>query len=178
MEGDTQNMQQEKPAAQPKQSNNKAMLWIVLVIIIIVLGALFIFSGNSNTTPDDTALTPEDNATDTTSTTGADEATAPLSATITYTENGFEPNEVTIGVGGTVTWVNESGHDMWVASAMHPVHAAYDGTNLQEHCADGVSSSFDECGNGTEYSFTFDKAGEWAFHNHSRASDFGKVIVQ
>jgi hypothetical protein len=70
---------------------------------------------------------------------------------------------------------------MWVASANHPSHTAYNGTSLREHCPDTANSAFDECSAtaaGTSWSFTFDKTGSWGFHNHVNASEYGKVIVQ
>ena len=104
-------------------------------------------------------------------------STVPASASITYGSNGFSPSEVTIKKGGTVTWTNSTGGNMWVASAMHPAHTAYSGTTLAQHCDDATDVSFDQCKNGNTYSFTFNKAGTWAYHNHSGASQFGKVIV-
>lgn len=104
-------------------------------------------------------------------------STAPATAAVTYGSGGFSPAEVTIKKGGTVTWTNQGGGNMWVASAMHPAHAGYSGTTLAQHCDDATDTSFDQCKNGASYSFTFDKAGTWAYHNHSAASNFGKVIV-
>ena len=66
---------------------------------------------------------------------------------------------------------------MWVASDEHPTHEEYDGTSLQEHCAQGTSDVFDQCGAGGTYSFTFEKVGEWSFHNHEQAADGGTIIV-
>lgn len=103
--------------------------------------------------------------------------TAPMAATITYTAAGFTPSSITIKKGGTVTWVNDGGGNMWVGSAMHPTHTAYDGTTLAEHCATSSDGSFDQCKNGDTYSFTFDKVGKWNYHNHSRSSHFGSVTV-
>ena len=96
---------------------------------------------------------------------------------VTYGPDGFSPAEVTVKKGDTITWTNQGGGNMWVASAMHPAHAAYSGTTLAQHCSDATDVSFDQCKNGSSYSFTFDKAGTWAYHNHSNASQFGKVIV-
>lgn len=98
--------------------------------------------------------------------------------TVRYTAEGFVPAEITIEAGDTVTWVNETENDMWVASAMHPTHTVYDGSSLSEHCPDPEGDDFDQCENGDEYSFTFPEAGEWAYHNHSLANHFGRVIVE
>lgn len=100
-----------------------------------------------------------------------------MSASVTYSSSGFSPSEITIRRGGTVTWRNEGGGTMWVASAMHPTHTTYSGTTLQEHCDTLSNDSFDQCQNGGTYSFTFDKVGTWAYHNHSQSSHFGRVIV-
>jgi len=104
-------------------------------------------------------------------------STVPASAAVTYGPDGFSPAEVTIKKGGTVTWTNQGGGNMWVASAMHPSHTTYSGTTLAQHCDDATDVSFDQCKNGDTYSFTFSKTGTWAYHNHSNASRFGKVIV-
>jgi plastocyanin len=102
---------------------------------------------------------------------------APMSATVTYGQAGFTPQQVTIKKGGTVTWTNQGGGTMWVASAQHPTHTTYSGTTLTQHCDDATDTSFDQCKNGSSYSFTFNKVGTWAYHNHAQASQFGKVIV-
>src|SRR3989344_6310852 len=108
---------------------------------------------------------------------GVTVSTLPASASITYGPNGFSPAEVTIKKGGTVTWTNQGGGNLWVASAMHPTHTTYSGTTLAQHCGDATDVSFDQCKNSNTYSFTFNKAGPWAYHNHSGAGHFGKVIV-
>ncbi len=100
---------------------------------------------------------------------------------VTYTDSGFSPKTVSISVGDTVKFVNKSGKPMWVASASHPSHTVYDGTNLSAHCAAGATPSFDQCksvAKGLSYIFTFTKAGTWAYHNHSISSDFGSVVVK
>ena len=109
---------------------------------------------------------------------GSEEGTAPMTANITYSSSGFSPSTVTVKVGGTVTWTSQGGAEMWVASAQHPTHTAYSGTTLQEHCATGANDSFDQCANGATFSFTFDKAGTWRYHNHLQSSHFGTVIVE
>lgn len=106
-------------------------------------------------------------------------ASAALNATITYNESGFSPAVVTIKRGGTVTWNNESSGNMWVASAQHPTHTVYNGTARQDHCGtDQESVAFDQCrGETDDWSFTFEKVGEWAYHDHLNASNFGRIVV-
>jgi len=96
---------------------------------------------------------------------------------ISYTKEGFRPETLTIEQGETVRFVNNSNGGMWVASAIHPTHAAYPikGEN------DCLGSSFDQCDDslpGSFWEFTFDAEGEHGYHNHVRASDWGKVIVR
>jgi len=102
---------------------------------------------------------------------------APLSATVSYNGSGFSPATVTIKKGGMVSWSNTGGASMWVASAQHPTHMGYDGTNLEEHCPDNSGASFDQCKSGNSFSFIFNKTGTWRYHDHMNASAFGSVVV-
>jgi len=102
---------------------------------------------------------------------------APMSATVTLTATGFSPASVTIKKGGTITFKNEGTGKMWVATAQHPTHTVYAGTSLSEHCDDARDVSFDQCKNGSMYSFTFDKLGTWNYHNHSVNGQYGSVVV-
>lgn len=95
---------------------------------------------------------------------------------ITYTDAGFVPSAVTIKKGQTVRWVNNSGSQVWPASAVHPSHAVYP----QKSASDCLGSSFDACkglAQGESWDFTFDYVGEWKFHNHLNASQRGAVTV-
>ena len=56
---------------------------------------------------------------------------------------------------------------MWVASAPHPTHTNYPGFDAKQ----GVAS-------GEKYSFTFDKAGSWNYHDHLIPSNFGTIVVE
>ncbi|MBI3074974.1 MAG: hypothetical protein HYY92_02035, partial [Parcubacteria group bacterium] len=99
--------------------------------------------------------------------------------TITYTASGFSPSSLSIARGEIVRFVNEGGATMWVASALHPTHTVYGGTTLEEHCGNGVANNaFDQCASGSEYSFPFEKAGTWKYHNHLNVSHTGTIIVE
>ncbi|MFB6213027.1 MAG: cell wall-binding repeat-containing protein [Candidatus Nanohaloarchaea archaeon] len=106
-----------------------------------------------------------------------DETSSPDNV-VTYTDSGFQPQTITIQRGEEVTWVNEAGSSMWVASDRHPTHTQYDGTSTSQHCSDGESDTFDQCSSGGRFSFEFEKTGEFGYHNHRAAGDTGTVIVR
>ncbi len=85
------------------------------------------------------------------------------SSTVFITEQGFEPNRVTVPVGSEIVWRNTGQNLHWPASDFHPTHTVYpeDGGCL--------GSKFDACRGletGETYSFVFDKAGKWPVHDH------------
>jgi len=99
-----------------------------------------------------------------------------VTAEISYTENGYEPAEVTVKEGDAVKWINNSGVEMWPASAVHPTHSIYP----QKSDADCLGSSFDACRRmqpGESYTFTFRFSGDWKFHDHVRPSKTGVIHV-
>lgn len=105
-------------------------------------------------------------------------ANGPVS--VTYSANGFSPKEVTVKKGEAVMWTNASNGGMQVASDNHPAHTGYNGTSRREHCAAGAASSFDECVSataGAQWSFVFNKAGVWKYHNHANKIFGGTVTV-
>ncbi|HEX5774813.1 MAG TPA: hypothetical protein VFY28_02540 [Candidatus Paceibacterota bacterium] len=154
--------------------NTKA-LWIVLIIVLVAIGAWYAFAKKDATPIENagTMATNSDSAADAASTEDA------RTVTVTYTDNGFAPATMTLAVGDTVRFVNESSRSLWVASDAHPTHTEYDGTALSAHCATG--GSFDQCAatpTGSVYTFTFSKAGTFDYHNHARATDGGTIVVE
>ncbi len=162
---------------------------IAIIIALLVIGGGYLLMtkktqapvtnpGTTGGTPGALETTNPNPPADTTASTGGAVATP---VTVTYTDAGFSPKSVQVAAGSSVTFVNNSSHRMWVAANNHPSHTLYDGTNLQQHCSAGASTSFDECStaaNGGIYSFTFAKAGTFAYHNHTQASDSGTVVVK
>ena len=100
--------------------------------------------------------------------------------TIYLTESGFQPEDLTIQQGETVTWINNASNSMWVASDQHPTHRNYAGSTIYQHCqrGDQTGPAFDQCSSGDEFSFTFEKTGQWAYHNHDSAVQGGTITVQ
>jgi len=99
--------------------------------------------------------------------------------TIVFTGSGFQPADITVEQGETVTWVNDASTSMWVGSDQHPTHTEYAGSSLREHCQKGDqnSAAFDQCSTGDRFSFTFEKTGEWGYHNHQPFVSGGTVTV-
>jgi plastocyanin len=172
----------------PVCMNTNAIIAIIVVIILAV-GAYFLFMKPA-ATPAPTPTPTDTTAVATTSDTSAPatgENSAGLSASVSvgapvvvnYTSSGFSPKSVTIKRGQAVTFVNKSGASMWVASNEHPNHTDYDGTSRTTHCAAGYTgpAPFDECGAGNSFTFTFDKAGSFPYHNHAGPEDTGMVVV-
>ena len=94
-------------------------------------------------------------------------------ATITYYEDrGFEPSEITINQGQTVTFKVPSDAEIpvWVASDPHPEH-----TDYPEFDAARILDALPSPGEG--YSFVFDRVGVWEFHNHTFPDHTGVINV-
>ncbi len=97
-----------------------------------------------------------------------------LEKTVTYTDAGFTPSSLEIKSGDTVKFENQSNNNVWVSSAKHPTHANYPTTG---GC---IGSTFDSCKalqKGEIWSFKFDIAGNWKYHNHVDATKFGEIVV-
>lgn len=140
----------------------------VLVLIVVIAGGYLLLQGEKVQAPTDEALTPATSS-------------AVEQNTIIYNETGYTPASLVVKIGDTVVFKNESAKNMWPASAMHPSHSVYSGTTLSEHCPDLENSTFDACQGiapGQSWSFMFNKAGEWKYHDHLSPNFFGGIIVE
>lgn len=88
------------------------------------------------------------------------------SHTITLTENGYTPEELTITRGTTVTFISSRGEQHWPASDEHPIHTAYPEFDAKQPIAASE-----------EWSFTFNEVGTWHFHDHLRSYFHGTIHV-
>lgn len=87
--------------------------------------------------------------------------------TVRYSNTGFQPAKLTVPVGTMVEFINQSDEEMWVASNMHPSHE--------------ILSTFDQfqgVGKGQSYMYTFDKKGEWPYHDHINPALEGVITVE
>ena len=105
---------------------------------------------------------------------------------VTYTNDGFEPRQVTVLASTSVEWTNRSDKLMWIASDPHPSHTDLPG--FDEQGVEGNERDTDLLGNsvpiaeahvvGGIYRYTFLKKGVWKYHNHLLPSDRGSIIVE
>ena len=171
---------------------------IFFVLALVVVGLIWFLSSGDSGTSQEQALVPvlpeTDIIPDGNLSVGASEQEAPVpgssgveevevssvAGVVAYTNGGFNPRIIEVRMGESVTWINESSRNMWVASAIHPTHKVYDGTSLRKHCNDAGVTPFDACesmSSGAEWSFNFDQLGEWGYHDHVNAFRTGKVVV-
>lgn len=160
----------------------------LLILVVVIVGGYFLLKGQEATAPSEETMTSEETGTteetSEESVPGAPQSPTPQEPTtrvVTYADSGFSPSALNIKSGDTVKFENRSSQNMWTASAVHPTHMLYGGTSLSVHCPAMGLAAFDACAGtppGGSWSFTFTKAGTWAYHDHLHPSFFGKIIVE
>ena len=148
---------------------NKIVIGLIVVVLGVFAGWYFLGSTQSQSSQEtDSAVqeVPTTSGIDETEVFGEDEQFMGENVIVTYSDSGFTPNTVTVKAGTTVSFVNESTKQMWVASAMHPTHQLLPGFDELE-----------SVGEGGTYEYTFAKIGTWKYHNHVGPSDTGSVVV-
>ncbi len=155
---------------------NKNIIAVVIVAIVLV-GGYFLLRGAPQRAP--SVSQPSNQKASPPS--SAEQAPAEEKNVVTYTDAGYSLATLRIKKGETVTFKNQGSQSMWTASAMHPTHRIYSGTSLDEHCSGGTNTAFDACKGilpSKLWSFTFDKAGTWKYHNHLNPGDTGTIVVE
>lgn len=100
---------------------------------------------------------------------------------VTYTDSGFNPQTINIEFGEELTFINESSQDMWPATAMHPTHRVYPGSDIAKCNTVEARTIFDACKGiapGGSWEFTFNQVGSWKYHDHLNISHFGTIVVE
>ena len=116
----------------------------------------------------------------TTEATSTSSAPQGATVTITNTDAGFSPSPVTISVGDTVEFKNASSADFWPASAAHPTHTVYPGSDIKKCGTAEQSGIFDACrglATSESFTFTFNEVGIWRYHDHLQATVNGTITV-
>ena len=136
------------------EENVKRPIVAISLIGIVVLAGIFVFSESSVSPTSETHV-------------------------VEFTDRGFDPVEVVVDRGDTVRFVDNASITMWVASDPYPTNIGYSNTTRKEHCADNSTvEAFDQCSTGEVYEFTFEKSGEWGYHNQKPFASGGRVVVK
>ncbi len=168
--------------------SNKVLYIIVAVLILVGLG-FYVYTSRETQAPvveNSQTTTPLSNSDTTDNTPAANTSTQPTTPPSTsgggtfsgeadimgkvyevkYDGTAFSPNKLTVKVGDTVVFKNNSTSAFWPASGPHPTH-----TNYPEFDAKKAIPA------GGTYSFVFTKVGTWPYHNHLNATQFGSITV-
>lgn len=100
---------------------------------------------------------------------------------VEMSSSGFSPESVEINKGDSVTFTNVGAVGIWPASDIHPTHKSYPGSDISKCSSAEKDLIFDACKlivPGESYTFTFNEIGTWNYHDHSRASRKGTIIVK
>lgn len=145
--------------------NKKVLISVISVIALIVLG----FVAYSMTRPSESSETVESvpsaqsGSADASQLTDS-ELTAEI-ATITYTDQGFSPSNMTVKAGAKIRVVNNASDAFEFSSDNHPTHLGNSELNM------------DVLNAGEAGTFTVTRTGEYGFHDHLNASNDGILTV-
>lgn len=142
---------------------------IVIALILVVGAVVYVMAFNeparqpeadSSATQQDSTATARQNP----------ESSKVETVTVTYSDNGFSPQEITITKGSTVNFVNKASIPLWVASNPHPTHTDYPEFDTMQK-----RDSYPDIGE--NFSFTFNKVGTWKYHSHTASGDGTNTTV-
>ena len=170
-----------------------AIIAIVAIILVVLVVAFWIIFGGFSTTQSDTEVNTETGSNSENTQTGevseetGNQETSGVGSsntqefTVEINNSGFFPKDLEINQGDAVAWINMGSSSSWPASAMHPTHTVYPGSNINKCGTAEEGSIFDACKglkNGESYVFTFNEVGSWGYHDHLNPTHFGKITVK
>ena len=147
----------------------------LLLVGVVVVAVLLIGSADDTQQETTTNEQTSEESTQNQETTPAGEETSDVSdtdgipivtTTVVMGEDSYTPAYLIMKKGSTIIWENESSSDRWPASDVHPSHTIYPEFDPKRPISPGES-----------WSFTFDKVGEWDFHDHIKPSITGNVTI-
>lgn len=147
--------------------SKNTLIAAVVVVVLVLAGWYFIKSqqGGVSYTQPAPAASPKVSQPTTPATPSATKTTE--KNVVTIQSSGFLPKNITIKVGGSVTWVNQDTVNHQVRSAVHPTHLLYPPLNTIALLKPGE-----------EQSLTFPQAGTYKYHDHLNPSLTGSVTVE
>ncbi|MBI1960938.1 MAG: hypothetical protein HYS43_01560 [Candidatus Liptonbacteria bacterium] len=160
------------------ETMRKIAIWILALVVVGGIGRWFFLR---NTSAPSTPPAVEQSGPLRQSSSEASPQDAALTAQVVAGTGAFSPQTVTIRKGGSVTWTNAGTASVWPASAMHPTHTVYPGSDIKKCGTAEAGAIFDACrgiSTGQTYTFTFPAPGTWKYHNHLNPSMTGTVVVE
>lgn len=100
---------------------------------------------------------------------------------VEITPSGFSLQSLTISQGESVIFINKGSVLNWPASAVHPTHKLYPGSDINKCSTPEEKNIFDACKGlkkGESYIFTFNEKGNWRYHDHLNPSSTGIMMVE
>lgn len=152
---------------------------IAIVVVVLVGGGAFYYFRKPAEAPTNSAAQKTENTASVT----PEVAATPKeeTATVKISNDGFSPKELHVKQGTTVIFENETSETSAPASAKHPTHTVYPGSDVNKCGTQEQSKIFDSCAGipaGKTWSFTFNEKGSWGYHDHLKPQFFGKIIVE
>lgn len=146
-------------------SKKTTLLTIVIAAVLLLAVVVIALNAPNRQTADKEVTTETIQQTPTTETEETSDEQK-VAATITYTDDGFEPASITVKAGDSVRIENKSSLSLSFNSDDHPAHTDQGELNVNDVPRDGSRV------------FTVNEKGTWGFHNHNNAVHSGKIIVE
>ena len=149
---------------------SRRVVAIIIIIAIVVAGAYLIISAGAYGSGNSIKVV------------GTGSSVVENTKTIEISSNGFSISALSISKGDTITFVNiDKNAKHWPASDWHPSHSLYPGSGIEKCQTEEKNLVFDSCKGlsyNEEWSFTFNEAGSWAFHDHFYPEFKGIITVE
>lgn len=161
-----------------------AVAIIIVIIALLIIGGFIYYASTNGTSNEESKST----AGSALKVSGEENSIAPVNQkagspkehTIEILSSEFSPSNLEINAKDSVTWVNKDSTERWPASAMHPTHKVYPGSDIEKCGTSEEKNIFDACkglAQGKSFKFTFNEKGSWSYHDHLVGGKFGKIIV-
>ena len=125
------------------------------LILIFIIGSVWLLTRKTESTQPPAQTTP------------AATANSVKTVEIIMTDDGYQPNTITINVGDKLRFVNKGRNAHWPASNIHPTHDLYPEFDPKRGLAPGE-----------KWAFTFLNKGHWPMHDHLYPEIKGVITVK
>ena len=137
----------------------KQVIILVVVAVVLIGIIVFLYTRNSGEVP----------------------ALSPIPTLTPIVEETSTPLPIVSESKVTVTYSDSGSKMMWTASAVHPTHKAYPGSDIVFCGMPQLTGAFDACrgyDSGESWEFRFNEAGTWKYHNHLQPNHTGTIVIE